>query len=43
MTFPFDDAIDGMDLLPPAGWGAVARRADLDALAATVRGEMAEL
>ena len=32
-----------MELLPPVGWGDVARRSDLDALRAELRGEMAEL
>ena len=32
-----------MELLPPVGWGDVARRADLDAHGMALRGEMAEL
>jgi len=32
-----------MDLLPPVGWGDVARRSDVDNLRIELRGEMAEL
>jgi hypothetical protein len=36
--FPPDDT-----LLSPVGWGEVARRSDVDALGASLRGEIAEL
>lgn len=32
-----------MELLPPVGWGEVARRSDLEALGASLRGEIAEV
>jgi hypothetical protein len=32
-----------MELLPPSGWGEVARRSDLDAFGTSLRGEMAVL
>lgn len=32
-----------MDLLPPVGWGDVARQSDITALRTELRGELAEL
>jgi len=32
-----------MELVPPVGWGDVARRADVEAQGVALRGEMAEL